>query len=153
MQLSERQVYLEKMKVRIHQQLVERLDVQNLRTVPQDQVRAEVRSVIRDLYQLEGSGLRYRFRLEGVDAGWVEAGPGRMAAYANLPAGALRFRVQGSNNDGLWNAIYVGAMVFRYAATRDPAARKQARQALDAMLELERLTGISVAFGSFILRM
>src|SRR6266446_6187609 len=52
-QISERQVYLEKMKVRIHQQLVERLDVQNLRTVPQDQVRAEVRSVIRDLYQLE----------------------------------------------------------------------------------------------------
>jgi pilus assembly protein CpaF len=53
LQMSERQVYLEKMKVRIHQQLVERLDVQNLRTVPQDQVRAEVRSVIRDLCQLE----------------------------------------------------------------------------------------------------
>src|SRR6266571_3239353 len=53
MQMSERQIYLEKMKVRIHQQLVERLDVQNLRTVPQDAVRAEVRSVIRDLCQLE----------------------------------------------------------------------------------------------------
>jgi pilus assembly protein CpaF len=53
MQMSERQVYLETTKVRIHQQLVERLDVQNLRTVPQDQVRAEVRSVIKDLYQLE----------------------------------------------------------------------------------------------------
>src|SRR3954463_7968587 len=52
-QISERQIYLEKMKVRIHQQLVERLDVQNLRTVPQDQVRKEVRSVIKDLYQLE----------------------------------------------------------------------------------------------------
>src|SRR5262249_1646174 len=43
-----------------------------------------------------------------------------------------------SDNDGLWNAICVGAMAFRYAATKDPAARKQARQALDAMLELER---------------
>ena len=53
MQMSERQIYLEKMKVRIHQQLVERLDVQNLRTVPQDSVRKEVRSVIKDLYQLE----------------------------------------------------------------------------------------------------
>jgi pilus assembly protein CpaF len=41
------------MKVRIHQQLVERLDVQNLRTVPQDSVRKEVRSVIKDLYSLE----------------------------------------------------------------------------------------------------
>src|SRR4051812_46517207 len=52
-QMSERQVYLEKMKVRVHQQLVERLDVQNLKNVPQDAVRAEVRQVIRDLYQLE----------------------------------------------------------------------------------------------------
>jgi len=56
------------------------------------------------------------------------------------PAQGYRFAV--SDNDGLWNAIYVGAMAFRYGATRDPAARRQARQALDAMLELERLTGI-----------
>ena len=48
-----------------------------------------------------------------------------------------------SDNDGLWNSIYVGAMALRYAVTHDPAARKQAREALDAMLELERLTGIS----------
>jgi hypothetical protein len=48
-----------------------------------------------------------------------------------------------SDNDGLWNAIYVGAMSYRYAATHDPAARQEAKQALDAMLELERLTGIS----------
>lgn len=53
------------------------------------------------------------------------------------------FRWEISDNDGLWNAIYVGAMVFRYAATKDPAARKQAKVALDAMFELERLTGIS----------
>src|SRR5262249_8329658 len=49
---------------------------------------------------------------------------------------------QVSDNDGLWNAIYVGAMAFRYTATGDAAARKQARQSLDALLELERLTGI-----------
>jgi hypothetical protein len=47
-----------------------------------------------------------------------------------------------SDNDGLWNAIYVGALAFRYAATRDPAAHKEAQEALHAMLELERLTGI-----------
>src|SRR5262249_16689439 len=56
------------------------------------------------------------------------------------PAQGYRYHV--SDNDGLWNAIYVGAMAFRYAATGDPAARRQAKQALDAMLELERLTGI-----------
>ncbi len=52
------------------------------------------------------------------------------------------YRYQLSDNDGLWNAIYVGAMCFRYAATKDPAARGQARQSLEALLELERLTGI-----------
>jgi hypothetical protein len=56
------------------------------------------------------------------------------------PARGYQYHV--SDNDGLWNAIYVGAMAFRYGATGDPAARRQARQALDAMLELERLTGI-----------
>jgi len=51
--MSERQVYFQKMKVRIHQQLVERLDVQNLRSLPPDVVRQEVRMVIRDLCQSE----------------------------------------------------------------------------------------------------
>jgi hypothetical protein len=48
-----------------------------------------------------------------------------------------------SDNDGLWNSIYVGAMVYRYAATHAPEAKRQAWTALKAMLELERLTGIS----------
>jgi len=50
---TERQIAFQKMKVRIHQQLVERLDVQNLRTLPQDVVRHEVRNLIRDLCQSE----------------------------------------------------------------------------------------------------
>ncbi len=52
-QQTERQAYFQKMKVRIHQQLVERLDVQNLRILPPDVVRQEVRLVIRDLCQSE----------------------------------------------------------------------------------------------------
>jgi hypothetical protein len=64
--------------------------------------------------------------------------------FLNVAADPSRgYRFQISDNDGLWNAVYVGAMCFRYAATKDPGARKEARQALDAMLELERLTGIS----------
>jgi pilus assembly protein CpaF len=51
--LSERQMYMQKLKVRIHQQLVERLDVQNLRTLPPDTVRSEVRVLIRELCQSE----------------------------------------------------------------------------------------------------
>ncbi len=54
-QLTERQVQFNQMKVRIHQQLVERLDVQNLKTLPPDVVRSEVRTLIRDLCQGEKS--------------------------------------------------------------------------------------------------
>jgi pilus assembly protein CpaF len=50
---SERQIYFQQMKFRIHQQLVERLDVQNLRSLPPDTVRSEVRILIRELCQNE----------------------------------------------------------------------------------------------------
>jgi pilus assembly protein CpaF len=50
---GEREVYFEKLKVRIHQQLVERLDVQNLKSLPPDTVRQEVRSLIRELCESE----------------------------------------------------------------------------------------------------
>jgi pilus assembly protein CpaF len=50
---TERQVQFQQLKVRIHQQLVERLDVQNLRTLPPEIVRKEVRVLIRDLCQSE----------------------------------------------------------------------------------------------------
>ena len=50
---AQRVAYLQQLKVRIHQQLVERLDVQNLMTLPPDTVRNEVRVVIRELCQHE----------------------------------------------------------------------------------------------------
>jgi pilus assembly protein CpaF len=50
---SERGTQFEQLKVRIHQQLVQRLDVQNLKSLPPDTVRAEVRIVIRELCQSE----------------------------------------------------------------------------------------------------
>src|SRR5688572_26160133 len=50
---SERQLYFQQLRVRIHQQLVDRLDVQNLRTLPAETVRAEVRVLIRDLCNTE----------------------------------------------------------------------------------------------------
>src|SRR6266487_1558006 len=50
---GEREIYFEKMKVRMHGQLVERLDVQNLKTLPPETVRQEVRALIRELCQSE----------------------------------------------------------------------------------------------------
>lgn len=48
--------------------------------------------------------VRYRYRLEGWDRGWIDAGASREAAYTNLPPGDYRFRVLAANNDGVWNA-------------------------------------------------
>lgn len=47
-----------------------------------------------------------------------------------------------SDNDGLWTAIYAGAQCFRYAATKDPAAREAARKSMFAMLDMVKVTGI-----------
>ena len=49
----ERQQYLVQMRVKLHQKLVERLNVQNLRAMPINVVRQEVRTLIRELYQSE----------------------------------------------------------------------------------------------------
>lgn len=47
--------------------------------------------------------VRFRYRLEGVDADWVEAGARRQAFYTNLKPGKYVFRVRAANNDGVWN--------------------------------------------------
>ncbi len=47
--------------------------------------------------------VRYRYRLEGFDNAWIEAGSQRTAYYTNIPPGGYRFRVLARNNDGFWN--------------------------------------------------
>jgi len=54
----------------------------------------------------------------------------------DLSTGSL----EDSDNDGLWTSMYLGAEVFRYAATHDPAALQNIRESLDAM---ERLYSIN----------
>src|SRR5204863_479240 len=49
--------------------------------------------------------IRFRYRLEGWEADWVEAGARRLATYGNLPAGQYRFRVAACNSDGVWNPL------------------------------------------------
>jgi ligand-binding sensor domain-containing protein len=44
--------------------------------------------------------VRFRFKLEGYDRDWIDAGSGRVATYTNLPPGSYRFLVQAENRDG-----------------------------------------------------
>jgi signal transduction histidine kinase/ligand-binding sensor domain-containing protein len=47
--------------------------------------------------------VRFRYKLEGFDERWREAGTRREAMYTNLRPGAYRFRVIAANEDGVWN--------------------------------------------------
>jgi signal transduction histidine kinase/ligand-binding sensor domain-containing protein len=45
----------------------------------------------------------FRYKLEGVDPEWQNAGTRRQAFYTHLPPGKYRFHVIACNNDGVWN--------------------------------------------------
>lgn len=46
---------------------------------------------------------QYAYKMEGFDNEWNNVGNTRTAVYTGLPHGEYRFRVKGSNNDGIWN--------------------------------------------------
>ncbi len=48
--------------------------------------------------------VRFRYRLEGLDPDWVEAGTRRIAFYGYLPPGDYQFRVIACSSAGVWNA-------------------------------------------------
>jgi signal transduction histidine kinase/ligand-binding sensor domain-containing protein len=47
--------------------------------------------------------VRFRYRLEGLDNDWVEAGTRRIAYYSHIPPGRYRFSILAANADGVWN--------------------------------------------------
>ncbi len=49
--------------------------------------------------------VQFKYRMEGLDAGWTDAGTQRQVTYGHLPPGEFTFRVLASNSDGLWNEI------------------------------------------------
>ena len=59
------------------------------------------------------TALRFKYRLEGFDEGWIDAGARRVAYYTNLPPGRFRFHVEACNEDssgarrGSWITVAV----------------------------------------------
>jgi signal transduction histidine kinase/ligand-binding sensor domain-containing protein len=47
--------------------------------------------------------VKFRYRLDGYDREWHDAGTRRQAFYTDLPPGNYTFRVMASNSDGVWN--------------------------------------------------
>jgi signal transduction histidine kinase/ligand-binding sensor domain-containing protein len=52
---------------------------------------------------VRSEGMIFKYRLEGLDRDWVEAGTRRTAYYSHLPPGTYTFRVAAANSDGVWN--------------------------------------------------
>ncbi|MDP9038536.1 MAG: histidine kinase [Acidobacteriota bacterium] len=48
------------------------------------------------------AGVHYRYRLQGFDSAWQQAGNRRSATYTNLGPGSYSFSVQARQNDGAW---------------------------------------------------
>jgi len=63
--------------------------------------------------------IRFRYKLEGLDSDWIDAGSRRTAYYSHLPPGEYEFHVIAANSDGVWNnegqrmAITVQAPFYR----------------------------------------
>jgi ligand-binding sensor domain-containing protein len=55
---------------------------------------------------------QYKYMLEGVDKSWVDAGNRRLASYTDISPGKYKFRVKGSNNDGIWSDTEATASII-----------------------------------------
>jgi signal transduction histidine kinase len=49
--------------------------------------------------------VRFKYRLNGFETEWADAGAKRMADYNYIPPGDYSFQVIAGNNDGVWNDI------------------------------------------------
>jgi ligand-binding sensor domain-containing protein/signal transduction histidine kinase len=47
--------------------------------------------------------VKFKYRLDGYDRDWIDAGTRRSAFYTRLPPGDYTFHVMACNNDGVWN--------------------------------------------------
>jgi ligand-binding sensor domain-containing protein len=70
-------------------------------TIPPGESKLEIRYT--GLSFIKPEQIRFRYRLEGLEPDWVEAGTSRIAHYSHLPPGRYTFRVKAANIDGVWN--------------------------------------------------
>jgi signal transduction histidine kinase/streptogramin lyase len=52
---------------------------------------------------IKSEQIKFRYKLEGLEDHWIEAGAKRAVDYSYLPAGAYTFRVIAANASGVWN--------------------------------------------------
>jgi signal transduction histidine kinase/ligand-binding sensor domain-containing protein len=69
--------------------------------IPHDRNSFEIRYAAPSFIKPEQ--VRFRYKLEGLDQDWIEAGARRTASFYRVSAGRYRFVVIAANSDGIWN--------------------------------------------------
>jgi PAS domain S-box-containing protein len=60
---------------------------------------------------LSPSRVKFKYKLEGVDKDWIDAGTRRTAFYTNIAPGNYKFSVMACNDDGIWNEKEVSLQI------------------------------------------
>ncbi|HEU4770183.1 MAG TPA: two-component regulator propeller domain-containing protein, partial [Pyrinomonadaceae bacterium] len=100
---------------------VEQLFVDNVAVSPNQKLTLSPGTSRLDFYYtalsfIAPENVRFKYKLEGFDDNWIDAGAKRVASYTNLRPGNYKFRVIAANNDGVWNET--GAAVDFYLQPR-----------------------------------
>jgi signal transduction histidine kinase len=95
-------VWIERAVVDRNNQALDRSSHQRL-TVPAGSKRLQIHYT--GLSFVAPEKMRFSYRLDGLDADWVEVGTHRVASFQDLRPGQYRFCVRATNNDGVPNEI------------------------------------------------
>ncbi|MGA2249788.1 sensor histidine kinase [Terracidiphilus sp.] len=89
--------------VMIESALVERVpaNIQNVLRIPPGKENLEIEYTALSFVRSEQ--IRFRYKLDGLDSNWIDAGARRTAYYSHLPPGTYTFHVIAANSDGVWN--------------------------------------------------
>ena len=61
---------------------------------------------------INSENIRFKYRLEGLEADWIDAGTRRTAYYSYVPPGEYTFHVIAANSDNVWNEIGASVKVI-----------------------------------------
>ena len=78
--------------------------------VPPLTTRVHLRFTVFELLYPES--VRFRFRVEGLDAGWVDLGSQRFVDWTAPGPGTYRILVEARNEDGVWSAMPAAASLY-----------------------------------------
>jgi len=79
----------------------ESADVRRALVVPPGRENVEINYT--GISLIKSDQIRFRYKLEGHDPDWIDAGTRRTAYYSYLPPGRYRFVVTAGNSDDVWN--------------------------------------------------